>query len=84
MVKNNKGGRRGWATPEQDKFLRDTEQSYLTCQELGRRSLANFWPELFETWFSRWPETATAGQDPSAAIKTTKKVQSGIGLWWQC
>lgn len=78
MVKNNKGGRRGWATDEQAAFMRRVEPAYLTCQELGKRSLADFWPGVFEEWFTRWPETATGAEDQAAHIKAKKLVRSSI------
>ena len=78
MVKGNKGGRRGWTTPEQDKWLRHYEPLYLSKQDRGVRGLAEFWPQLFEIWFARWPEPTTAVGGLSAAIKAKKKVSVGL------
>ena len=76
MVKGNKGGRRGWPTPEQDAWFHRYEPLYLASQERGNESggLADFWPPLFEDWFARWPETVDGGQDMSDAIKKRKEV----------
>jgi hypothetical protein len=75
MVKNNNGGRRGWATPEQKAWLLERGHLFLNSQEAGPRALANFWPAVFEEWFAQWPEPATGTEDLSISIKARKSVR---------
>ena len=78
MVKNNKGGRRGWADKDQVAFMRCVEPAYLTCQELGKRSLADFWPGVFEEWIKRWPDTTADPEVKVANLKAQKLVRSSV------
>jgi hypothetical protein len=80
MAKGNKGGRRGWTTPEQDKWLRRYKPLYHTSQDRGVHGLADFWPQLFEVLFARWPKPTTDAGALSTAIKAKKKVSIGLRL----
>jgi hypothetical protein len=51
-----KGGRPSWATAEQEQFLLQKLQVYVSIQREGAKGLAEFWPPLWEDWFERWPE----------------------------
>jgi len=53
-----RGGRRGWATPEQDTWLQERLTLYVAAQGIGVKGLAEFWPATFEAWFEKWPEPA--------------------------
>jgi hypothetical protein len=54
--KKTKSVRRRWSTPEQYAWLESLIPSYQKAQAGGFRKLAEFWPNLFEEWFIRWPE----------------------------
>lgn len=53
-----KGGRRSWATPDQEQWLREQVSSYVAAQSAGVKGLAEFWLGTFERWFEKWPEPA--------------------------
>jgi hypothetical protein len=48
-----KKGRRGWATDEQEAFLRSQIPSFLSSKSANLRG--DFWPPLWEQYFDRWP-----------------------------
>jgi hypothetical protein len=55
-----------WTTGEQLNFLRTWFSEYLKHQ--ANRSLARFWPALFEAWFARFSEYPNIGlPHPDAA-----------------
>jgi hypothetical protein len=68
-TRNPKGGRKGWATTEQEKWLRERIPAYHTAQATGARGLAEFWPPLWEGWFSTWPEPAEAESAEASSSK---------------
>jgi hypothetical protein len=74
MVRNNRGGRRGWTTPEQYAWFRRYEPLYLSAQEVGPAALKQLWPQLYEDWFTRWPEPATGSGDLAVAMKAKRTV----------
>ena len=51
-----KGGCRGWATSDQEQWLREQVPLYVAAQGVGVKGLAEFWPTIFESWFEKWPE----------------------------
>jgi hypothetical protein len=69
----NKGGRKGWATVEQDTWLRKQVSAFTAAQINGARGLAQFWPPLWEEWFTRWPETALPAEDVEDASEASAK-----------
>jgi hypothetical protein len=71
-----KGGRKGWATDEQDKWLRERIPAYHAAQASGARGLSEYWPLLWEGWFSLWPESAGASSsEPAALLSVTTDQQ---------
>jgi hypothetical protein len=62
-----RGGRRGWATEEQDVWLRNRVTSYMAAQATGAKSLAEFWPVTWEAWFTKWPEPTPIMLPPPAS-----------------
>jgi hypothetical protein len=42
-----------WADDEQTDFLKSYFEKYYELQKTGKYS--DFWPTIFEAWFSRWP-----------------------------
>ena len=55
-TKKSKGGRKGWTTPAQHRWLTDLIPAYLTARTGGTRTLTPFQNKLYEGWFTRWPE----------------------------
>jgi hypothetical protein len=66
-AKSTKGGRKGWATADQDAFLKEQIPSYLTARADGQRGLNPFWNKLYESWFTRWPDPSTLQSEPADA-----------------
>jgi hypothetical protein len=56
----NKGGQPGWATDEQEEWLRGHLPNYAASQGKGQKALADFWPPLWEGWFEKWPSMMSA------------------------
>jgi hypothetical protein len=56
--KGNKGGAKGWATPEQLDLLRGLIPMYYAERAEGC-DLTWFWAKLFYDWFMRWPDDGT-------------------------
>ena len=48
-----KKGHQGWATDEQQAFLRSQIPSFLSSKSADLRG--DFWPPLWEVYFNRWP-----------------------------
>jgi|HubBroStandDraft_3_1064219.scaffolds.fasta_scaffold134877_2 hypothetical protein len=63
----SKGGRRSWAEPDQDAWLKEHLPDYVASQGKGPKALVEFWPPLWEEWFKRWPEVTPVLAGPSAA-----------------
>lgn len=77
-----KGGRRGWATSEQEAWLKDRISRYADAQgqtgkaNKGRiRALGDFWPPLWEGWFEKWPlpELTEAQREAGVTVDTLMK-----------
>lgn len=78
IQKKTKGVRRGWSTPEQYAWLEGLIPSYQKAQAGGFWKLAEFWPNLFEEWFSRWPEstvTPSVTNGDASATNATDAVE---------
>jgi|HubBroStandDraft_1064217.scaffolds.fasta_scaffold02537_11 hypothetical protein len=73
-----KGGRKGWATAEQESWLRERMNDYQTGQGRGGRGLVAFWGPVFEGWFQHWPEGVEGMVEGSSAymeaVDAKKKV----------
>jgi hypothetical protein len=67
-MKKKKGGRKGWTTAEQEKWLRERIPAYHAAQAGGPQGLAEFWPPLWEGWFLLWPESKEVS---SSAVATS-------------
>jgi hypothetical protein len=52
----NKGGRPGWATPQQEAWLKERLSEYTEAQRSGKRDMAGFWHSAWADWFNSWPE----------------------------
>lgn len=77
-IEKKKGGRKGWATVEQDFWLRARVPNYLVAQGGGPRALAEFWSLLWEEWFLQWPESVSpvvVAATTSASIELTTDQQ---------
>jgi hypothetical protein len=66
----NKGGRPGWATPEQEEWLKSHLPNYMGSQGKGPKALVEFWPPLWEGWFDKWPEAPASTADDNDELKT--------------
>src|SRR5258708_3259776 len=80
MVKNRrkaqepqKRGHHEWTTESQKEFLTNQILSYLTAQSrnLGK-SCSDFWPPLWETYFTRWPLSLVLDKEKKEGKVDTK------------
>jgi hypothetical protein len=55
---SRKGGRKGWTTQEQYRWLEEQATTYIALKTEGKR-LNMFWLQLYDDWFTRWPEGST-------------------------
>ena len=69
-----KVGRRGWTTDAQETWLTDRVKVFVEAQ--GKRNngkknkvLDDFWPGMWEGWFSQWPEATLESENGSATNK---------------
>jgi hypothetical protein len=60
-------GRRGWATVEQQAFLKEQIPGFLIARVGGQRTLNPFWDKLYDDWFIRWPEPSTSPSQTAGA-----------------
>lgn len=56
QVDKRKPTRAGWATPEQETWLREQVPEFLNAKASGTKGLADFWPDTWQGWFEKWPE----------------------------
>jgi hypothetical protein len=52
--KNPKGGRKGWATTDQENWLKLQIPEFLRARAGGQRTLTPFRNKLYEEWFVQW------------------------------
>lgn len=71
-IMKKKGGRKGWTTVEQEKWLRERISTYHAAQAGGPRGLAEFWPLLWEGWFLLWPESKEVS---NSAVATSSSAE---------
>jgi hypothetical protein len=55
-IDKRKHNRAGWATPEQETWLRELIPKYVASKSPNKKNLGDFWGELWEGWFKNWPE----------------------------
>jgi hypothetical protein len=69
-----KRGRREWTTESQKTFLTDQIPSYLAAQsgESGK-SRSDFWPPLWETYFTQWPLSLVLDEEKQEGKVSTKQ-----------
>jgi hypothetical protein len=51
-----RSGCRGWATPEQEAWLRKQIPSYLAAKDSSLKNLSDFWLPMWVTWSNEWPD----------------------------
>ena len=69
-----KVGRRGWTTDAQEMWLTDRVKVFVDAQGKGnngkkKKVLDDFWPGMWEGWFSQWPEATLESENGSVTNK---------------
>jgi hypothetical protein len=69
-----KRGRREWTTTSQKEFLTDQIPSYLAAQSGNSgKSRSDFWPPLWETYFTEWPLSLVSDEEKKEGKVDTKR-----------
>jgi hypothetical protein len=69
-----KRGRREWTTTSQKEFLMDQIPSYLAAQSGNSgKSRLDFWPPLWETYFTEWPLSLVSDEEKKEGKVDTKR-----------
>jgi hypothetical protein len=76
--RSKKGGRKGWTSPEQFDWLQAQIPRYISLRTDGQRRLGSFWLQVYDNWFSRWPEEHASEREPRKEVRIV--VQSGPEL----
>jgi hypothetical protein len=74
--KKNRGGMKPWYTEEQQAWFTEHLPPYVASR--ATKAPAEFWPPIFEDWFTKWPLTIAEGEmgneeEVLAGLMTGKK-----------
>jgi len=70
-----KRGRHEWTTESQKEFLTDQIPSYLAAQSGNSgKSRSDFWPPVWETYFTRWPLSLVSEEEKKVGKVDTKRL----------